>query len=49
LAFIVVYLFLYFVREILAPFIIAAFISYIIFPLIIKLESYCLKGGFALQ
>jgi predicted PurR-regulated permease PerM len=43
LAFIVVCLFLYFAREILAPFIIAAFISYIISPLIIKLESYCLK------
>jgi predicted PurR-regulated permease PerM len=43
LAFIVVCLFLYFAREILAPFIIAAFISYIISPLITKLESYCLK------
>lgn len=43
LVFIIVCLFLYFARTILTPFIIAAFISYIISPLVVKLESYCLR------
>ncbi|MDR0723852.1 MAG: AI-2E family transporter [Endomicrobium sp.] len=43
LAFIATCLFLYFARAILAPFIIAAFISYIISPLVVKLEYYGLR------
>ncbi|MDR2395179.1 MAG: AI-2E family transporter [Endomicrobium sp.] len=43
LVFIIVCLFLYFAREILAPFIIAAFIAYIMYPLVVKLEAYCIK------
>jgi predicted PurR-regulated permease PerM len=43
LVFIAICLFLYFARAILTPFIIAAFISYIISPLVVKLESYCLR------
>jgi predicted PurR-regulated permease PerM len=43
LVFVIVCLLLYFAREILTPFIIAAFIAYIMSPLVVKLETYCIK------
>ncbi|MDR1418395.1 MAG: AI-2E family transporter [Endomicrobium sp.] len=43
LAFIATCLFLYLSRAILTPFIVAAFISYLLSPLVVKLESYCLR------
>jgi predicted PurR-regulated permease PerM len=46
LAFIVICFFVYFSRAILTPFIIAAFISYILAPLVVKLESFCLRRWF---
>jgi predicted PurR-regulated permease PerM len=38
--FLVVCLFLYFSREVLAPFLIAAFITYLISPLVVAIQSY---------
>lgn len=38
--FLAVCLFLYFAREILTPFLIAAFITYLLSPLVIKIQSY---------
>ncbi|MDR0820410.1 MAG: AI-2E family transporter [Endomicrobium sp.] len=38
--FLVVCLFLYFARAILMPFLIAAFVAYLIFPLVLKIQSY---------
>ncbi|MCL2485926.1 MAG: AI-2E family transporter [Endomicrobia bacterium] len=43
IVFLAVCLFLYFARGILAPFIIAAFISYLLSPLILKIQSYGFK------